>query len=232
MSKNEAKRRKLNVFYDESPSEHHEFNFKIAKRYLKNNKVLDLGCWSGQFSKLASQVAKKVVGVDPNIDAINYAKKTIPTASFIQAKANNLPFDSNTFDTVVFLEVIEHLPTGSESKALGEIYRVLRPKGHLILSTPNNHPISILMDPAFFLIGHRHYSLRKIEALLKKSGFRVVKVFQTGGMVRLIKENIDATTKIAGLSKIKYPIWIRKLISKEYVRGGFAENHLVAIKKA
>lgn len=226
----EEARRIINLRFDDNPSIHHKFNLKIAKPYIINKNVLDVGCWSGQFEHLSVGVVNSIVGIDPGKEAIAYAKEKIPQAKFKVGNALNLKFADKSFEAVIFVEVIEHLPKGAEKKALKEIYRVLKPGGYLILSTPNNHPLSIFMDPAYFLIGHRHYSMKRVEKMLASSGFNVVNKYQTGGVIRLVTTLLDTIAKHLLNKKIKYPKWVKATIRKEYHKGGFVTNHVIAVK--
>ncbi|RMH85299.1 class I SAM-dependent methyltransferase [Pseudomonas sp. AOB-7] len=57
----------------------------------------------------------------------------------VHGDAGQLPFAEAVFDTVVLLEVLEHLP--APKKAMQEACRVLKPNGKLIISTPFIYPI-------------------------------------------------------------------------------------------
>jgi len=104
-----------------------------------------------------------------------------PAASIhIRGDARNLPFKDNSFDAVIFSEVIEHLPAQSETRALSEVARVLAPKGRMILTTPASHPVYNILDLAWFL-GHRHYRPSTLRRLLEESGFRIDRIFRGGG---------------------------------------------------
>lgn len=85
----------------------------------------------------------------------------------------------NKYSLCVFLEVLEHLPTGTETKALKNIYQCLSPGGILVLSTPHTSLLSYLSDPALFL-GHRHYSQNQLTDLLTAIGFKSLN-FSRGG---------------------------------------------------
>jgi SAM-dependent methyltransferase len=113
-----------------------------------------------------------------------------------------LPFRSNIFSVAIFSEVLEHLPTGTEEQALGEIHRVLNRNGVLILSTPTSEglwgKLYWLGDPAFWLINHRHYLARDLRHLLDVSGFLVRTLTRRGGPRDLL---FSIVTPFAYLSK-------------------------------
>lgn len=224
-------KRKLNPKFDSQPSIHHVFNFKIAKPYLKDKNVLDVGCWTGQFEKLAVRHVSKIIGIDPDKEAVNYAKKQVPEADFKIGQACNLQFPDNSFDAVVFLEVIEHLPKNTEIKALSEIKRVLKPGGYLILSTPNNHFLSILLDPAFFLVSHRHYSVSKLNKFLNTEGFKIIKVYKTGGIYRLLSGLLEILIKHLFNKKMVLSAKYKEKLKNEYLKDGFTQIHIIAKNK-
>ena len=224
----EATRRKVDIKSDDNPTFHHKFNFNFSLPYIKNKKVLDIGCWTGQFEKLASKKTRQIIGIDPGVGAIRIAKKMVPAAKFRVANATKLPFPKKSFDSVAILDVIEHIPVNTESICFDEIKRVLKPGGHLILSTPSTHPLSILLDPAYFIIGHRHYSLRKLKKLLKASNFKIIKTSYTGGVFTLTSAIVATIYKHLLNKKFIIPDWIQDKIDNEYKNKGFAEIHIVA----
>lgn len=226
----DPQQRKINSQFDDIPGIHHQFNYKISIPYIKNKKILDVGCWTGQFIKLALNDTKKVTGIEPSSDAVKYAKKNLKQATFLQGSALSLPFPNKTFDTITLLEVIEHVPTDTEIIALKEINRTLKKSGYLILSTPTNNPISVILDPAYFLLGHRHYGEKQLRRLLKKSGFTVKEIYYTAGLMRLLVSNVELLSKHLLKNKIKIPKIFYKLIEKEYENGGFAQIHIIAQK--
>lgn len=229
---NESTRRKVNLNFDQEPSFHHKFNLNFSLPYIKRKKVLDIGCWTGQFEQLAVKHAKEIWGIDPGLEAVKLAKKLVPKAKFKAGNALDLKFKDKYFDTVTILDVIEHISRGTESKCLNEIYRVLKPNGHLIISTPHSHPLSILLDPAYFLIGHRHYSENRLKSLLSSNGFKVVKVKKTGGMYRLCIPLLQMFYKHILKRKLIIPNRIEEKIKLEYKdKNAFAQINIVAIKK-
>jgi SAM-dependent methyltransferase len=95
------------------------------------------------------------------------------------------PYEANSFDVVIFAEIIEHL-TNDPCKVLREIKRVLKPNGTLILTTPN---VARLENVAKMLAGvniydpysgygaygrhNREYNSHELVALLTFEGFLV-----------------------------------------------------------
>lgn len=223
--------RTVNMDIDSTPYPYQIFNYKFAKKYISNKNVLDVGCWAGIFEKQAIGIVKKITGIDPDKAAIKYASKQIPKAKFLQGSAERIPFRAETFDTVVFLEVIEHVPQNHEKRVLAQINRVLKLNGYLVLSTPHNHLLSILFDPAFFLIQHRHYSISHLEHLMKDSGFVIKKIHLSGGWAFMITNNIDTIFKRIFKRTFTYPSWLTNRINREF-ENGFVQVHLIAQKKS
>jgi len=142
---------------------------RIIKEYTSKIKgfSLNIGCKETSFG-------------DVNIDIDHN------TCSDSIADVLNLPFKDNTFDLVLFTDVIEHIPENTELRALSEIYRVLKLGGRLILTTPNDRPIYTYLDPAKYIVGHRHYKTKEIIDMIENVGFRVEKVFTMGGFWEMI----------------------------------------------
>lgn len=115
----------------------HEAAYYKAAEFAKGKKVLDLGCNTGYGSNILSQTAKNVIGVDVSNQAVETAKKEFKNniVSFQQIDGERLPFDNNEFDIIVSFQVIEHIV--DYSKYIGEIKRVLSPKGIVLFTTPN-----------------------------------------------------------------------------------------------
>ena len=103
---------------------------------LKSNaKVLDAGCGSGLISCHLSK-SYEVFGIDGNPDAINFCKKRYPENKYyLMDLEKRLKFKSNYFDSILFIETIEHLVY--PDIALKELKRVLKKDGGFIITTPN-----------------------------------------------------------------------------------------------
>ncbi|MEU8790617.1 class I SAM-dependent methyltransferase [Streptomyces sp. NPDC048643] len=159
--------------------------------------VLDIGCGDGTAAQAAAPLlaGHRVVGVDWSQDALRRARTRVPYAVRGELSGGGLPFAPSSADAVLFSEVVEHLvdPDG----ALDEIRRVLRPGGHLMLSTPNlaawyNRGLLLAgVQPVFSevslravhgrpgreVVGHlRLYTARALREFVAASGFEVVRL--------------------------------------------------------
>lgn len=143
---------------------------------ITEKSVLNIGCGSGWFELYAiTKDVARIVGIEPTVADLAITKKFVvaPQASFVGASGLALPFPNAQFDTVMCWEVLEHLPKGREPDLFSEVRRVLKPGGIFYLSTPHYTRLGTAMDPAYWLIGHRHYYTRKIEELAKDGGFSI-----------------------------------------------------------
>jgi SAM-dependent methyltransferase len=96
-------------------------------RFL-TGKILDIGCGVGDFLKLY----KNVIGVDINQDCVNYC---INNGLCVQLMPIDLlPFNDNTFNSIVLDNVLEHIE--NPSNLISEITRVLTPNGILVIGVP------------------------------------------------------------------------------------------------
>ncbi len=114
----------------------------IAAKPWISGKLLEVGCGEGRGVEILLPHATSYLGVDKIQEVIDSLRIKFPHAEFRQAVIP--PFaglEDNSFDTVVSFQVIEHIE--NDRLFLEEIYRVLRPGGKAIISTPNiNHTLS------------------------------------------------------------------------------------------
>lgn len=162
--------------------------------------MLDLGCAFGFGTRILARRYDSF-GVDGSSRFIARAARTVRTARFALAKAEQAPFRDAAFDAVVCLEVLEHLT--DEKLAVDEIRRVLKPGGELVVSVPHK---GVLRDwdslnryltrtgrqvafPLDEMPGgsrwHRHYDVADLRALL--TGFEIDHVQLTGvGLAEIV----------------------------------------------
>jgi len=96
-------------------------------------RVLDLCCGHGNVTEALVKAGANVVGADFSTAMLEYAQRRLPDGEFIEADAQDLPFDSNSFDAVVSNLGIIHVP--DQPKALREVRRVLRDGGQFAMTS-------------------------------------------------------------------------------------------------
>jgi ubiquinone/menaquinone biosynthesis C-methylase UbiE len=175
--------------YEELLGYHSEVLRLVKSKFIKNKTVLDVGCGFGWNESVFSKYSpKKIIGVDSSEETLDIARKFKHHAcSFKKASALELPFKDNTFDTVMSWEVLEHIPKNTEEKMFSEIFRVLKPSGNFFLSTQHRNFFSTVLDPAWWFVGHRHYSTKKIRELSDKTGFKINRIYVKGGFFTIIR---------------------------------------------
>jgi SAM-dependent methyltransferase len=175
-------------------------------------RILDVGCSSGWLAPLVlSKGFQDYVGLDRVIVGAGQAQGI----KFVEGSVFSLPFGNSSFDAVCLFDVIEHLPRGSEGRALGEAYRVLDGGGKLYFSTPHASPIHTPLDPVWSL-GHRHYRRPTVAHLLQVSGFTVDRIFVAGGIVEAT-EHIRLLMYKHLLHKPQPPIdFVNRLIERSH----------------
>ena len=103
---------------------------ELVRRWLAElppgMRVLDAGCGEGV---LVDEFATRlnIEGIDPN-----YSSDRVRSGSLTA-----LPYDDNSFERALCLDVLEHLTYEDQAKALRELHRVLKPGGELLISIPN-----------------------------------------------------------------------------------------------
>jgi len=100
--------------------------------------VLDLGCGDGVYTIELTKGGHEVVSADLSEVRLKRVKKY--NGLVVACLATHIPFRKEVFDSTLFVEVLEHLPTRREQDlSLREIKRVLKKGGTLVLATPNKN---------------------------------------------------------------------------------------------
>lgn len=128
--------------FDERRRSFHIARYKFALNYAKNMNIADIASGTGYGAEILLKEggAKTVIGVDINQDTVEYANRIHSGCgvNFICKSADKSDLSDGSVDVVVSFETIEHVT--DDLKLLSEFHRILKPRGKLICSTPNNWP--------------------------------------------------------------------------------------------
>jgi SAM-dependent methyltransferase len=108
----------------------------ILSRYLAGKafgRILEAGCGTGHTSHwLRSHYGWNMFPVDLESAALQYVR-SLEFRNTAQADIRSLPFRDASFDLVLSLDVLVHVPSGDEKECVAEFFRVLKPGGTLVL---------------------------------------------------------------------------------------------------
>lgn len=147
------------------------------KTYIKENeKVLDLGCGTGRLYEIFKNKGVDYTGIDFSEELIKIAKEKYGDR-FVVGDILSLLFLEESFDSVWSIAVLHHIPTKElRKRALGEIKRVLKPNGRIIVTC---WKLKSFFRKDVFTPFHgkkRYYHIftkRELEKLFKESGFKI-----------------------------------------------------------
>jgi 2-polyprenyl-3-methyl-5-hydroxy-6-metoxy-1,4-benzoquinol methylase len=152
----------------------------LVKKYSGGKNIIDCGAQPFILSCALKYMGYEVVAVDIEPEEyLNIAQYGGVKVIKADLERDNIPFPRNSFDCAVLSEVIEHLNPYYVTHTLAEINRVLKPKGILIVTTPNlaalTHRLMLLLGISPIPKYHvREYTKKEIEKLLKSHGFRIL----------------------------------------------------------
>ncbi len=120
---------------ESSPGPKRQARYRWAAEVVPGGQVLDAACGGGWGTALLGESAA-AVGVDFSPPSIAAARRAYgERAEFVEGDLRELPFADGEFDSVVSFEAIAHVD--DPAVVVGELHRVLRPGGMLLISAPN-----------------------------------------------------------------------------------------------
>lgn len=127
--------------------------------FVSEKIVLDGGCGEGYGAKCMAETARMVVGVDRSWNVVREARRNgARNVHFSCGDLLELGFREASFDTVCTFQVLEHLR--QPDAYLREAFRVLRPSGRFILTTPNR--LTSFSDNPYHVKEYRPEELREL----------------------------------------------------------------------
>lgn len=123
-------------------------------------------------SRSAVAPGGQVTGLDASAPAISYARKRVAAnCSFVVGMAQDLPWPDRSFDVLASTLAAHHILEAARQDAFGEMYRVLRPGGALLIA--DFRPSRRRHSPHSRVTARRHGDAGPLEDLATAAGFRV-----------------------------------------------------------
>ncbi len=186
----------------------------ILKTLIKGKKILDVGCGFGVYVDYLTKQGFEAVGVDFVSEFIKTARKN-QQGRFITSSANSLPFENNSFDTVLLFDILEH---GDDLKILTEAKRVA--KQRIIAIVPRIVDRSLSDSGVIFRHyldkSHlREYEMQDLKSLANKAGLTInnlkqIQLLPNFAIFAALFKNVSLNIFYKILGKIIFPPFLRK----------------------
>ena len=213
---------------------HLYFLMKDIKEAIENfatGNLLDLGCGNKPYKEWYDLKTTSSVGCD----AIQSTENVVDDICL----ASKLPYDNNTFDSILSTQVLEHV--FEQQQMINESYRVLKPNGHIILTVP--FVWELHEEPYDFFRLTKH----GLKQMFESAGYEITYIKANGGkwaamfqmMINTVYSTFKYKTIKAKLLKIlflelqftylinQFAIWIDKRHRDEW----WTLNYIVVAKK-
>src|ERR1700677_39001 len=160
----------------DTPREYDRWLADLRDRLPERGQVLDIGCGCGvPVARHLTAAGHQVTGVDISDVQIERARRLVPAAAFIRADVTETDFRPGSFDAVICLYALIHMPLDRQPRLLHDIARWLLPGGWLLATTGQDAWTGTqdnwLRGPA--PIGGSHAGPATCRAWIRQSGLEI-----------------------------------------------------------
>ncbi len=171
------------------------FSPKYELPYIKNGKLLDVGCGNGRYLDGMKKLGWRTQGVEFNASAVEVCKLSGLTVH--HGDLFSAHFESNSFDVINVSHVIEHVP--NPMTFFTELARVLKPKGSLVIKTPNSMALGRKLFNTNWYANDvpRHlylFAYQNLSVLANNCGLKM-QLFKTDSTPKIILNSLDYVTE-------------------------------------
>lgn len=212
-------------------NEKHSFVYNYGENLIQllepkeNERILDLGCGSGQLTYKINELVKETIGIDTSAKMIADAKSKFPNIEFQVKDAENFKFDKK-FDSIFSNATLHWVKNYKDS--IKSMYENLKPTGKIVVEFGGKGNVQKIVKQLRESLKSRNYTnqselnlwyfptIGEYSSELESAGFRVV-----------FAEHYDRPTELTDKnSGIKD--WISMFAENFFI--GVAENHIEEIK--
>lgn len=144
-------------------------------RLRKKERLMDLGCGTGRYTRLFTEVCDDVTGVDRSGGMLSVASARSGPVHYVMGEAASLPFRNGCFDAVTMFMAVHHFGVSGRKSMLGEVNRVLDKDGRILILTESHARISRSvwrLFPGFLEIERSRFpDIVTLSNELKEAGF-------------------------------------------------------------
>jgi ubiquinone/menaquinone biosynthesis C-methylase UbiE len=142
------------------------------------DRLLDVATGPGYLALAACTIvgpAGEAVGIDLSPEMVVHARRAAArkglSAGFVEARAQELPFEDGRFDAVVTRLAVHHIPIGSRARVMDEIRRVLKPGGRVVVADLGSEGANEFHHILGRLLGRPKVENSELKELLADAGF-------------------------------------------------------------
>jgi len=138
---------------------------------LNQAPILDFGCGAGLLTGLLNEFSSAAFGVDVSLVSLKHGDRS--ASRFVQFDGMRLPFRDDAIGMVVASCVFHHILPAERIAIVGEVLRVLRPGGRLVIieHNPYNPVTRWVVNRCEFDQGAELLTLAKTREMLASAGF-------------------------------------------------------------
>ena len=148
----------------------------------KNAKVLDAGCGGGSVAKFLVSKGFIVTGIDISSKMLEIARKEVPEAEFIECDMTKIAFPEDSFDGIVSLYAIFHVPKEKHKLLFRKFHEIMKHRGILFFCVGSEE-----WEGSDDYLGTRifwsNFSPEKTKHLVEEENFEIIydEILERGG---------------------------------------------------
>jgi len=140
----------------------------------KEAHVLDAGCGAGiPTAKYFVNKGLKVTGVDISDTMLKMARNNVPEGNFLNQDLNNLDFEKESFDGVISVYTLFHIPRKKHEDIFKKFFEIIKPGGIMLINTgvsESEGVSSFFGEPMFW----SNYDPKRTLEIVKSIGFSIL----------------------------------------------------------